>query len=126
MSISIPDSVTKIGARAFVGSNLVTLDSFSKNVTVIEDELFRGTRLQAMTILWYVTKIGKKAFADNGKHLQKIKVYGPPAQVAEDAFDQAAFDQATLEVVVNPSENWDAYQAHPYWSRFKGKRKVAR
>lgn len=116
-TLIIPESVTSIGEGAFEESNVGKVH-LPRHLTVVADSLFKGTKLQEVRILWDVVKIGKEAFAKNDNYLQKIYIFQDPdeIEVAEDAFDADAFENAAL--LVYP-ERVDAFKAHPYWGRFK-------
>lgn len=61
-SVTIPNSVTTIGKKAFVGTGLTSM-TIPNPVTSIGDSAFEGCRgLTSVTILNSVTTIGEKAF----------------------------------------------------------------
>ena len=70
--ITIPETVTRIGNRAFDGSKLKTI-VFSSNLTEIGDSAFAGTPLVSVDIPDTVTKIEKCAFI-NCVDLSNVKL----------------------------------------------------
>lgn len=63
-SITIPDSVTTIGAGAFYGCTNLTEATLPKNLTVIEHHLFTGCRMLKDVVLpSAITQIGDSAFS---------------------------------------------------------------
>jgi len=62
-SVTIPDSVTSIGNRAFEGCSLHSV-TIPDSVTSIGDHAFEGCSLHSVTIPDSVTSIGDRAFKD--------------------------------------------------------------
>ncbi|MGI9188071.1 MAG: leucine-rich repeat protein, partial [Gaiellales bacterium] len=63
-AITIPSSVTSIGARAFAGTALTSV-TLPSSITSISDELFAGSSLTSFAIPSSVTSIGDGAFANS-------------------------------------------------------------
>lgn len=61
--ITLPDSVTTIENRAFIGSGIETID-LPNSLTYIGEEAFRNTKLKTITIPASVSGIEKNAFMD--------------------------------------------------------------
>lgn len=57
----LPESVLKLGAGVFAGSNITGI-KLHDMITEIPDGLFKGSKLQSITIGRFVTKIGAGAF----------------------------------------------------------------
>ena len=70
--VIIPDTVTKIGARAFAGNQLTSIN-IPNNVTEIENSAFANNQLTSVAISAAVTKIGPASFSNN-QRLREINV----------------------------------------------------
>ena len=89
-SITIPDSVTKIGYKAFYGCTGLTSITIPDSVTSIGDYTFYGcTGLTSMTIPDSVTKIGNKAFY-GCTGLTSMTIPDSVTNISEDAFHMIA------------------------------------
>ena len=86
MSITLPDSVTRIGAWVFSGCTSLTSITIPDSVTSIDDYAFRGcTSLTNITIPNSVTSIGDLAF-DGCTSLKSIKIPNGVTSIGESAF----------------------------------------
>lgn len=83
-SVSLPDSVKKIGSGAFGGCARLKSVSFGNGVTEIESYAFNSTGLETVEIPANVAKIGGQAFENNAS-LTAVTVYGN-AEVGYKAF----------------------------------------
>lgn len=83
-SVSLPDSVKKIGSGAFEGCAKLKSVSFGNGVTEIESYAFGSTGLETVEIPANVAKIGGQAFEKNAS-LTAVTVYGN-AEVGYKAF----------------------------------------
>lgn len=138
--IVVPQTVTRIGARAFSGTKISHI-VFPDNLEFIEESVCYGDHLLSDTVVVppLIETIGERAFAECDKldaivlpkRLQRIRneafqncyslsyIYcqavEPPA-IDESAFDGVNKDNFTVEV---PEESVDAYRNAPGWSEFK-------
>ena len=62
--VIIPDTVTKIGERAFIGNQLTSI-TIPDSVTEIENSAFANNQLTSITIPAAVIKIGHASFSNN-------------------------------------------------------------
>ena len=84
--ISIPDSVTEIRMRAFLGCVNLKKVRLPEGLTQIAPEVFKNClRLESIVIPASVKSIGESAFA-NCTSLKKVIIKGHP-EIADDAFD---------------------------------------
>lgn len=150
VSISIPDSITKIGARAF-GSTKITsivipdsvteigasLFSFctklssvtlSENLTKIPDSAFEVCdKLSAITIPEKVETIGASAFKlYSGTGLKELTLKrwksGETNEITK--LDNVNALPKTIQHIYVPSGSLDAYKADPLWQNFASKIEV--
>jgi hypothetical protein len=84
-SVTIPGSVTEIGAGAFDGCADLSSVTMANGVTNIEDYAFSGTSLSNMTIPPSVIEIGNAAF-ENCFSMRGLYFTGNAPAVASDAF----------------------------------------
>lgn len=85
-SISIPDSVTKIGEGAFSDCNDLTTVTLSSNLTEIEDYVFSGCSFTSIVIPGKVTSIGYNSFL-NCVNLTSVKIGKNVSSIEDDAFE---------------------------------------
>ena len=82
---TIPNSVTIIGADAFIGCVKLTSITIPNSVTTIEDEAFAECGLESIIIPDGVTKIGKYAFC-RCQNLTSITIPNSVVEIGENAF----------------------------------------
>jgi hypothetical protein len=70
--LTIPESVTFIGKRAFMNNKLTGLSLTGAAALEIDEQAFAGNRIQNLTIPPRVTKLGKGAFQNCGTYLETI------------------------------------------------------
>ena len=115
LSITIPNKVTTIGARAFSGCRLKSV-TLGKGLTKIENSVFEGCEFKELVIPKGITSIGNKAFADNDNNFQTITCESTtPPKAEADTFDPLTFENATLKV---PKPAVDDYMKDPVWGKF--------
>ena len=83
--VTIPDTVTSIGAEAFVYCESLTEIDLGKGVTEIGEHSFYDCDLKKLEIPDSVESIGKTAFSDN-KHLTEVKLGKGLTEIPERAF----------------------------------------
>jgi len=71
-NVTIPDTVSKIGVRAFSGNQLTGI-TIAESVTEIQNGAFANNQLTSVTISQAVTKIGHGSFSNNPR-LREINV----------------------------------------------------
>ena len=104
-SVTIPNSVTSIGAGAFIGCRSLSSVTIPNSVTSIGNYAFEScTSLTSVTIGKNITSIGKYAFYDCKIPIVISLIENPFAitgKVADDGtFSQNTFNNATLYVPV--------------------------
>ena len=123
-SITIPDSVTKIGERVFVFCTSLTSVTIPDNVTSIGELVFEFcSSLTSITIGSGMNIIGTKAFAYCTK-LTDVYCYAEQVPSMEDqysnpctdAFEGSINESTTLHV---PTASINAYQTVEPWKSFK-------
>ena len=93
-SVKLPDSLTRLGEGAFVGSNLEAIE-FGAGLQVIEHSAFANTRLSGKIVLpTMVMTVGKQAFMGT-----KIRHIYLPASLS--VLSRAAFEDCTYLVGVH-------------------------
>ena len=125
-SVTIPDSVTYIGAAAFVDNQLTTV-TIPDSVTHIGSEAFRANQLTSITIPNSVTNIAWGAFANNqltsvtipygitaighyafyGNHLTSVSIPDSVAYISS-----GVFRNNQLTSVIIPSHVWFPPEGH--------------
>ena len=121
-SITIPESVTSIGAGAFSGCIALKNIKVPEGVTSIGGNAFSGcSNLTFITIPQNVISIGDQAF--NGCKLRNllIKCTTPPTATTS-SFSEQTYYHTTLYV---PADCWDAYAYDDNWYRFNNIREIA-
>ena len=114
-SITIPESVTSIGAYTFYGCNGLTSITIPQSVTSIGSSAFDGcSGLTSITIPQSVTSIGGYAFY--GCNLESVKVVtSNPPTIGSSGFDYSTYNSAILDV---PQSSFNAYLSTT-WNNFK-------
>lgn len=92
-TIQIPDSVTKIGARAFFDTGLKTI-KLPEKLTVIEEETFANSKLTSLVLPDAVTTIKKNAFAM--APISEIQFGNQLTEIQSGAFDGSKWKELTL------------------------------
>jgi hypothetical protein len=96
-SVILPDSVTHIGERAFLSSNLLVSIYIPKNVVDIGDSVFKDcASLTSITIPHGVTRIGAKAF----KGCSSLVTVHIPESVVD--IGDRAFEGSSTVILVLP------------------------
>ena len=115
-SVTIPNSVTSIGANAFGGCESLKSVSIGNSVTIINESAFMGCKsLTNVTIPQSVDFIGFGTFQDC-IGLTNLECHPTTPPDAEDIFyDRFFYNQTTLFV---PAEAIDAYRTHDEWGKF--------
>ena len=103
-SVTIPSSVTRIGAGAFEGAAQLERVSLAEGVSVIGEAAFAGTALESVLLPKSVTAIGARAFA-NCESLAQIVALGAPS-VAEDAIAGCTGLSIYIPYTVAESHPW--------------------
>ena len=112
----IPNSVSRIGDRAFFGCTGLTNVSIPDSVTKIENLAFYGCNgLNSVTIGNSVTSIGRDAFSGCPRLTNVTCMAISPPTIDEYAFDSEVTLQATLYV---PRGSVAAYQTADNWKDF--------
>ena len=137
-SITIPESVTSIGAYTFYGCNGLTSITIPEKVTSIGKWAFYGcSGLSSITIPQLVTSIGSSAFegcsglnsitvpqsvasiggyAFDGCNLESVKVMGSnPPTIDSSGFNDETYNNAILDI---SQSSLNAYLSTP-WNNFK-------
>jgi hypothetical protein len=111
--ITIPNSVTSIGTRAFDSCTNLTSISLPSSLTKIGGSAFRDcSSLSSITIPNNVTSIGREAFR-NCVNLSTVVSLNPnPPAISSNTFTEY---KATLQVPIYSKE---AYQNAAYWKNF--------
>ena len=115
-SITIPNSVTTIGAGAFSWCRHLTSVTIPNSVTTISDYAFMGcSALTEVVIGRSVSSIGFGSF-DYCNALISVKCYAvEPPSIEDDTFYES-YNSATLFV---PAISLDSYSTHQYWGLFQ-------
>ncbi len=114
----IPDSVTEIGERAFIGCSSLTSVTIPDSVTKIGDSAFSNCcNLTHLTIGESVSEIGRNAFSwCNNLSTIYSKAKTPPTFIGlASPFEDEPYRNATLYV---PEGCGEAYKAAQWWSNF--------
>lgn len=94
--ITLPDGMTRIGDRAFIGTTLEEV-AFPQTVSSIGDEAFSsGKALHSADLNEGLLSIGNRAFFDNA-HLQRILVPSTVEYIGKEAFGQCKLLRASSE-----------------------------
>ena len=113
-SISIPNSMTSIGAYSFRGCSSLTSITIPNSMTYIGWGSFQSSGLTSVTIGNGVTYIGGEAF-DNCSELTNVIV---KMKTPVDIFDNTFSNRKNASLHV-PSGCKTAYMAANYWKEFK-------
>jgi alpha-tubulin suppressor-like RCC1 family protein len=92
-SFAIPNSVTQIGRSAFYSSQLSSI-TIPNSVMLIEEHAFRNNRLTSIIIPNSVTSIGMSAFMDN--QLTSVTIGNSVTSIGEDAFRNNQLTSVTI------------------------------
>ena len=110
-NVTIGNSVTSIGERAFEGNQLTTV-TIPNSVTSIGESAFSSNQLTNVTIGNGVTSIGKGAFYSIGE-IELLKISAPvPLAMGTDVFNWS------IHRIVVPMASVDAYKAANGWSNY--------
>ena len=112
-SITIPNTVKKIGFRSFDGCNLRVMDIPVGVTEIAENAFLACVDLNYVRIPASVSKIGSRAFSDCTKLTTVIANMEMPIKIEENVFTNRA--NATLYV---PKGCKAAYAAADYWKEF--------
>ena len=116
-SIEIPASVTSIGVSAFYGCSVMTSIEIPASVTSIGGSAFYGcSGLTSIEIPAGVTSISGIAFR-NCSNLATVTVYAPSCSLGKDAF----YGCDELAKIYVFSDKVASYQAAENWSTYAGK-----
>ena len=116
-SIEIPASVTSIGVSAFYGCSVMTSIEIPASVTSIGGRAFQGcSGLTSIEIPAGVTSISGIAFR-NCSNLATVTVYAPSCSLGKDAF----YGCDELAKIYVFSDKVASYQAAENWSTYAGK-----
>ncbi len=92
-SVTIPDSVSRIGFMAFANNNLTKL-AIPNSVTSIGSSAFANNNLTAVTIGSSVTSIGSSAFANN--NLTVVTIGSSVTSISAEAFADNSLTSVTI------------------------------
>lgn len=94
--ITLPDGMTRIGDRAFIGTTIEEV-AFPQAMAFIGDEAFSsGKALHSVNLNEGLLSIGNRAFFDNA-HLQRILVPSTVEFIGKEAFGQCKLLHASTE-----------------------------
>jgi len=99
-TVSIPDTVTRIGDETFSGSKNLTEIKWPNSLQSIGDGAFSDCGFYSVTIPDTVTSIGDKAFSGS-KNLTEIKWPNSLQSIGDGAFSDCGFYSVTIPEGVN-------------------------
>lgn len=114
-SITIPNSVTKIGYGAFSNCSALTEIEFPSSVTHIDQAFFKCNNLTKVVIPGSVTDIVESAFWNCAKLNTIVNLSPTPQDFGHEIFEGLDKNQATLYV---PWASVSYYQSDSYWGEF--------
>ena len=120
-SITIPNSVTSIGSKAFSYCTGLTSVTIGNSVTSIGHIAFSHcSGLTSITIPNSVTSIGERAFYDCSGLTSVISLIEEPFEINENVFENwfEDYDKFTTATLYVPAGTKEKYKSVPAWNRF--------
>lgn len=115
-TVTLPDGLTKIDARAFSECSLTNI-VIPNSVSQIGYEAFYDTPLTTITLGSGLTRIHNRALNGSTNTLTEISSYNTaPPTIYEETFNSDAYTAATLKVLGPSAES--SYASADYWENF--------